>query len=258
MMHRAWSSIVEVPYCFSRSYVKFQGHTALKIVEFDPNWAFLDYRLVAAFKSLRFALFFSKLLYVNTHRTECDIKQLYVHFHWIGTSIVASHMDHFVYAPTQWETTLQCNVVSHWLGAFTGILPPACPYIINYPTKLETPIPSTHVIAPCSSPHNGQRQINMLHHICILDELAATKAKTLGCPSAWLNVNWYICWGNDLTHICMTLMEKALATNEIPVSIILINMASFAFKPDICRDIWQQYPSPYLSYKFYMLILIKM
>ena len=42
MMHRAWSSIVEVPYCFSSSYVKFQGHTALKIVEFDPNWAFPD------------------------------------------------------------------------------------------------------------------------------------------------------------------------------------------------------------------------
>ena len=42
MMHRAWSSLVEVPYCFSRSYVKFQGHTALKIVEFDLNWAFPD------------------------------------------------------------------------------------------------------------------------------------------------------------------------------------------------------------------------
>ena len=42
MMHRAWSSIVEVPYCFSRSYVKFQGHTALKIFKFDPNWAFPD------------------------------------------------------------------------------------------------------------------------------------------------------------------------------------------------------------------------
>ena len=38
----AWSSIVEVPYCFSRSSVKFQGHTALKIVKFDPNWAFPD------------------------------------------------------------------------------------------------------------------------------------------------------------------------------------------------------------------------
>ena len=42
MMHRACGSIVEVPYCFSRSYVKFQGHTALKIVEFDPNLAFPD------------------------------------------------------------------------------------------------------------------------------------------------------------------------------------------------------------------------
>ena len=31
-----------MPYCFSRSSVKLQGHTALKIVEFDPNWAFPD------------------------------------------------------------------------------------------------------------------------------------------------------------------------------------------------------------------------
>ena len=42
MMHKAWRSIEEVPYCFSRSYIKFQGHTALKIFEFDPNWAFPD------------------------------------------------------------------------------------------------------------------------------------------------------------------------------------------------------------------------
>ena len=42
MMHKAWSSIEEVPYCFSRSSVKSQGHTALKIIEFDPNWAFPD------------------------------------------------------------------------------------------------------------------------------------------------------------------------------------------------------------------------
>ena len=42
MMHKAWSGIEEVPYCFSRSSVKFQGHTALKIVKFYPNWAFTD------------------------------------------------------------------------------------------------------------------------------------------------------------------------------------------------------------------------
>ena len=41
-MHTAESSIEEVPYCFSRPHVKFQGHTALKIVEFDPSWAFPD------------------------------------------------------------------------------------------------------------------------------------------------------------------------------------------------------------------------
>ena len=28
------------------------------------------------------------------------------------------HRDHFVNAPSQWETTLQRNVVSHWLGAY--------------------------------------------------------------------------------------------------------------------------------------------
>ena len=25
----------------------------------------------------------------------------------------------FVYAPSQWETALHCNVISHWLGAYT-------------------------------------------------------------------------------------------------------------------------------------------
>ena len=42
MMHKAWSNIEEVPYCFSRVSVKFQGHTGQKIADFDPNWAFLD------------------------------------------------------------------------------------------------------------------------------------------------------------------------------------------------------------------------
>ena len=42
MMQKACSSIEEVPYCFARSSIKFQGRTALKIVEFDPDWAFPD------------------------------------------------------------------------------------------------------------------------------------------------------------------------------------------------------------------------
>ena len=30
MMHQAWSSIEEMPYCFWRSSIKFQGHTGHK------------------------------------------------------------------------------------------------------------------------------------------------------------------------------------------------------------------------------------
>ena len=57
MWHKAWNSKGEMPYCFPRSSIKFQGHTVQNITDFDPNWAFPDYRPVAAFKSLRFALF---------------------------------------------------------------------------------------------------------------------------------------------------------------------------------------------------------
>ena len=40
LMGEAWCGIGEMPYCFSRSSIKFQGHTGKKITDFDPNWAF--------------------------------------------------------------------------------------------------------------------------------------------------------------------------------------------------------------------------
>ena len=39
MMHKAWCSIEEVPYCFPRSSIKFQGHTGWKIDDSDQIWA---------------------------------------------------------------------------------------------------------------------------------------------------------------------------------------------------------------------------
>ena len=36
---------------------------------------------------------------------------------------ICTHADHFVYAPSQWKMTLQCNVVSHWLGACNKMIP---------------------------------------------------------------------------------------------------------------------------------------
>ena len=61
MLHKAWNSKGEMPYCFPRSSIKFRGHTVQNITDFDPNWAFPVYRPVAAFKSLRFALFVQKI-----------------------------------------------------------------------------------------------------------------------------------------------------------------------------------------------------
>ena len=40
MMHKAWSMLGEVPYCFARSSNKFQGHMGKKITDFDPNLMF--------------------------------------------------------------------------------------------------------------------------------------------------------------------------------------------------------------------------
>ena len=37
MMHKAWSNIEEVAYCFSRSSIKFQGHTGQKNHRFWPG-----------------------------------------------------------------------------------------------------------------------------------------------------------------------------------------------------------------------------
>ena len=44
-MHKSWGNIKEVPYCFSMSFVKFQGHTTQKNHCFVPNWAFPDCNL---------------------------------------------------------------------------------------------------------------------------------------------------------------------------------------------------------------------
>ena len=64
MLHKAWNSKGEMPYCFSRSSVKFQGHTGQNISDFAPNWAFPDCRPVAAFKSLRFVFLFFQCQYM--------------------------------------------------------------------------------------------------------------------------------------------------------------------------------------------------
>ena len=57
MIHKAWCSTEEVPYCFSRSAIKFEAHMDRKIDDLNPVLSKIT-RLVAATKSLRFALFY--------------------------------------------------------------------------------------------------------------------------------------------------------------------------------------------------------
>ena len=37
-MHKAWCNVEEVPYNFSRSSIRFQGHTGWKIDDLNPIW----------------------------------------------------------------------------------------------------------------------------------------------------------------------------------------------------------------------------
>ena len=56
MMHKAWHSIEEVPYCFFRFSIKFAGHMGPIINDLNPILS-KNTRLVVAIKFLRFALF---------------------------------------------------------------------------------------------------------------------------------------------------------------------------------------------------------
>ena len=40
-------------------------------------------------------------------------------FHIVFNVVIYYSRDYFVNAPSQWEMTLQCNIISHWLGAYT-------------------------------------------------------------------------------------------------------------------------------------------
>ena len=73
MMHKAWCRTEEVPYCFSRSSIKFEGHMNWKIDDLNPILSKIT-GLVGVIKSLRFALFcLAKLIRLYVCPTETEI-----------------------------------------------------------------------------------------------------------------------------------------------------------------------------------------
>ena len=123
MMHKARSSIEEVPYCFSRSSVKFQGHIALKIVEFDSNWAFPDCN-----SSLNSPMAMKCCTKLETAKKRCPIA-FQVHpsnfkvtrdktspnltqigrFQTIGRSQLSNPSDLPCFAFTRWQFQMKCS-----------------------------------------------------------------------------------------------------------------------------------------------------
>ena len=60
----------------------------------------------------------NKAVTMTTSEFRCD-KRKRISESQLTPIALCSLRGHFVYAPSQWETTSHCNVVSHWLGAYT-------------------------------------------------------------------------------------------------------------------------------------------
>ena len=128
MLHKAWNSKGEVPYRFPRSSIKFQGHMGQNITHFDPNWAFPDYRPVAAFKSLRFALFYNILCnhvqgsvslwcFLEMIYTECTLTFMYVSsWHFLCIVVILIEATWHIYASVNWVI----------IGSGNDLLPVQC------------------------------------------------------------------------------------------------------------------------------------
>ena len=58
---------------------------------------------------------------VNWHQSGLGCQHGITPSYFISLASNGSHSsrDHFVYALSQWKMMLQCNVISHWLGAYT-------------------------------------------------------------------------------------------------------------------------------------------
>ena len=55
----------------------------------------------------------------SSWNTKISIQVIHLKMSSVKWQLFCSSRDHFVYAPSQWQMTLHCNVVSHWLGAYT-------------------------------------------------------------------------------------------------------------------------------------------
>ena len=88
------------------------------------------------------------------------------HVYWFIGSVKEHHFnvllrDNFVYVPSQWETTLQYNVVSHWLGACSEWSPDAA--LASWSTMVVWSLGMQHAPRPGAT---GITTSNRGNHAC--------------------------------------------------------------------------------------------
>ena len=91
--------------------IKHHGNSINSKVYGERKWRYINHLCLLKFP--RFVYIHYLFAYAISMTNDETVESPYI-------CIVSGYSKvHFVYALSQWETTLRCNVVSHWLGAYT-------------------------------------------------------------------------------------------------------------------------------------------
>ena len=118
-------------------------------------------------------------------------------FHWFGLfKDVITGSDHFLYAPSQWETTLQCNVVSHWLGALMKWS--LHRHWLNHILNMHIPFPKVSLIWKAYKVNIGSWCVELYGY---------GNREISACNSITSNISHEIYWGFEV--FCFVLATSA-------------------------------------------------
>ena len=109
-MHKDAYSLDEVPYCFSRSSIKFLGHMGWKTSDLNQVWIRFT-RLVTAIKTLRFALFI--FMQNDWTKPTWESFSFIISFLWSTFSVSETHCDLEYLKLTQ--LLLLISLWGHWI-----------------------------------------------------------------------------------------------------------------------------------------------
>ena len=116
--------------------------------------------------------------------------------------------DHFVYAPSQWETMLHCNVVSHWLGAYTKC---SLCHLSKKPSKWTPPssaIKTTHMLPFGTSNSHSFLTFPIVWNLLKLKAFMLKTGDIIPCSShSWLCFAICVVFHSNLCAVLLVLIS---------------------------------------------------